>query len=255
MENPLLVGLSRQVALKREFEAVANNIANLNTSGFKAGATIFEEFLMPVARDNQFGVADRRISFVSDRATWNNHAQGPIEKTGNPLDVAIRGNAFLVVQTAGGERYTRNGALQINTNGELVTSEGDRVLGEAGPILLQATDNSITIAPDGTVRVREGANATIDAARGKLRLVAFERPQQLQKEGGSLFRAPEGVLPQPAVRAAVTQGFVEKSNVQAVTEMSRMIEVTRTYTQIATLLQQHSELRRTAIEKLAAVPV
>jgi flagellar basal-body rod protein FlgF/flagellar basal-body rod protein FlgG len=137
MENPLLVGLSRQVALTRELEAVANNIANVNTTGFKADATVFEEFLMPVARDNQFTSADSRISFVRDRATWHDLSQGPVQRTGNPLDVAIDGNAFLVVQTAAGERYTRNGALQINANGELVTSEGDRVQGETGPIQFQ----------------------------------------------------------------------------------------------------------------------
>jgi flagellar basal-body rod protein FlgF len=254
MENPLLVGLSRQVALTRELEAVANNIANLNTTGFKADATVFEEFLMPVARDNQFTPADSRVSFVRDRATWHNHSQGPLQQTGNPLDVAIGGNAFLVVQTAAGERYTRNGALQINANGELVTSEGDRVQGENGPIQFQSTDNSISIAPDGTIRVREGTNANNDSARGKLRLVSFQQRERLEKDGGSRFRAPNGLQPQPAVRATVTQGVIEKSNVHAVVEMSRMIEITRTYTQVATLLQQHSELRRSAIEKLAAVP-
>jgi flagellar basal-body rod protein FlgF len=255
MENPLLVGLSRQVALTRELEAVANNIANVNTTGFKADATVFEEFLMPVARDNQFAAADSRVSFVRDRATWHDMSQGPVQRTGNPLDVAIDGNAFLVVQTAAGERYTRNGAFQINANGELVTSEGDRVQGETGPIQFQSTDTGISIAPDGTIRVREGTNATNDSARGKLRLVSFQQQTgRLQKDGGTRFLAPNGVQPQPAVRATVTQGVIEKSNVRAVVEMTRMIEITRTYTQVATLLQQHSELRRSAIEKLAAVP-
>jgi flagellar basal-body rod protein FlgF/flagellar basal-body rod protein FlgG len=128
------------------------------------------------------------------------------------------------------------------------------VLGENGPIQFQSTDNSVKIAPDGTIRVREGTNATIDAARGKLRLVSFEQAARLQKDGGSLFRAPDGLLPQPAVRASVAQGAIEKSNVRAVVEMTRMIEITRTYTQVATMLQQHSELRRSAIEKLGTAP-
>jgi flagellar basal-body rod protein FlgF len=255
MENALLVGLSRQVVLRRELEAVANNIANLNTSGFKADATIFEEYLMPVARHNQFATPDRRVSYVRDRASWHDLSQGAVQQTGNPLDVAIKGNAFFAVQTAAGERYTRNGSFQVNAAGELVTSEGDRVLGEAGPIQLQATDNTISIGPDGTVRVREGANATIDAPRGRLRLVSFEQPGRLQKDGGSRFRAPPGVDPQPAVRATVAQGAIEKSNVRAVVEMTRMIEITRTYAHVATMLQQQSEMRRNAIEKLAAVPV
>jgi len=255
MENALLIGLSRQVALTRELEAVANNIANLNTTGFKADGTLFEEYLMPVARDNQFSAADSRVSFVRDRATWHDLGQGPVQRTGNPLDVAIDGDAFFVVQTARGERYTRNGAFQINANGELMTSEGDRVLGEGGPIQFQSNDNNINIGRDGTVRVREGASATIDAARGKLRLVSFERPRRLQKDGGSRFLAPAGMDPQPAVRASVAQGAIEKSNVRAVVEMTRMIEITRTYSQVALMLQQQSEMRRTAIEKLSAVPV
>ena len=255
MENALLIGLSRQMALTRELEAVANNIANLNTTGFKADGTVFEEFLMPVARDNQFSARDSRVSFVRDRATWHDLGQGTVQQTGNPLDVAIDGDAFLAVQTARGERYTRNGAFQINVNGELVTSEGDRVLGEGGPIQFQSTDNSISIGKDGTIRVREGSSATIDSARGKLRLVSFERPRQLQKDGGSRFLAPPGLEPRPAERATVTQGAVEKSNVRAVIEMTRMIEITRTYTQVAQMLQQQSEMRRSAIEKLGAVPV
>ena len=85
-------------------------------------------------------------------------SQGPIEHTGNPLDVAIDGNGFLAVQTPRGERYTRNGALQINATGELVTSDGYQVLGDGGPITFQPTDRDISISPDGTISVREGAN-------------------------------------------------------------------------------------------------
>jgi flagellar basal-body rod protein FlgF len=256
MENSLLIGLSRQMALRRELDIVANNIANLTTTGFKADGAVFEEYLMPVARADQFLPPDRRLSFVQDRATWHDFSQGPVQQTGNPLDVAIDGDAFLVVQTPRGERYTRNGALQINTAGELVTSAGDRVLGDSGPILFQAEDRDISISADGTISVREGTNAAIDAARGRLRLASFAQPQILQKDGSSTFAAPAGVLPQtPQPQdARIVQGALEKSNVRAVVEMTRMIEVTRTYTQVATLLQQQGDLRRAAIERLAEVP-
>jgi flagellar basal-body rod protein FlgF len=252
MENALLIGLSRQVALQRELEVVANNIANLNTTGFKGDGAVFEEFLMPVASAERFQGADRRMSYVQDRATWHNFAPGPVQQTGNPLDLAIDGDAFLVVQTARGERFTRNGALQVNAAGELVTNNGDRVLGDGGPIQFQNTDRDISINPDGSITVREGANT--DSARGKLRLVRFENVQQLRKDGSSLFAAPEGVAPQPAQSVRIVQGAVEQSNVRGVIEMSRMIEITRNYTQIATLLQQQGEQRRSAIEKLAEVP-
>jgi flagellar basal-body rod protein FlgF len=254
MENSLLIGLSRQVALRRELDVVANNIANLNTTGFKADAAVFEEFLMPVARADQFQLPDRRLSFVQDRATWHDLSQGPMQQTGNPLDIAIDGNAFLVVQTPRGERYTRNGALQLNAAGELVTSAGDRVLGDGGPITLLPGDRDVTISADGTVSVREGANATIDASRGRVRLASFAQPEVLQKDGSSTFAAPAGVLPQAPRNARIVQGVLEKSNVRAVVEMTRMIDVTRTYTQVANLMQQHGELRRTAIERLAEVP-
>ena len=255
MENAVLIGLSRQISLNRELEVVANNIANIDTTGYKADGSVFHEFLMPVARHGSFQTADQRLSYVHDRATWHNFSTGPTKPTGNPLDVAIDGDAFLVVQTARGERYTRNGALQINAQGELVTSAGDRVLGDGGPIQFQSNDNNIAINPDGTITVREGANANSDASRGKLRLVRFDQVQSLLKDGASMFRAPDGVAPQPAPASVrVVQGSLEQSNVRSVIEMARMVEVTRTYTQIAGILQQHHDQRRSAIEKLAEVP-
>src|SRR6185312_11689490 len=108
MENALLIGLSRQVTLERQLDVVANNVANVNTNGFKADKSLFQEYLMPGAHEDNFVGRDRRLSYVQDRATFHDFAQGPTEQTKNPLDVAIDGNAFLVVQTAGGERYTRD---------------------------------------------------------------------------------------------------------------------------------------------------
>src|ERR1700688_1062146 len=155
MQNATLVGLSRQVALARELDVVANNIANLNTTGYKADSSLFEEFLSSGARADQTGA---RVSFVHDQGIWHDMSQGPIDRTGNPLDVAVDGNAFLVVQTPGGERYTRNGAMKINATGALVTSDGNPVLGDGGPISLQPTDRQISISRDGTISVREGTS-------------------------------------------------------------------------------------------------
>jgi flagellar basal-body rod protein FlgF len=255
MENAVLIGLSRQIALNRELEVVANNIANLNTTGYKSDGSVFHEYLMPVARAGAFSSGDQRLSYVHDRATWHNFAAGPTRATGNPLDITIDGDAFLVVQTPRGERYTRNGSLQINNTGELVTSTGDRVLGDGGPIQFQQNDNKVTINADGTITVREGSNATSDSNRGKIRLVRFAQKQSLLKDGSSLFRAPNGVEALPAdPQVRIVQGAIEQSNVSGVIEMARMMELTRTYTQIAGLLQQAGEQRRTAIDKLAEVP-
>jgi flagellar basal-body rod protein FlgF len=247
MENALLIGLSRQTALRRELDVIANNIANLNTTGFKADGIVFEEFMMPAARGDGIGSDGRRVSFVTDRASWHDLRAGAVQQTGNPLDVALDGNAFLAVQTPAGERYTRNGALKINAAGELVTSEGFRVLGDGGPLAFQPQDKSITIGRDGSI-------ATNDGPRGKLRLVEFAQASRLQKDGAGTFAAPDGVTPQPSTLATVHQGAIEKSNVRAVIEMTRMVEATRSYATIAQLLQSQGDMRRSAIDKLAEVP-
>ncbi len=251
MQNAILVGLSRQVALGREMDVVANNIANMDTTGYKADGSLFEEYLNSAARAEGTGA---RVSFVLDRGLWHDMSQGPVAKTGNSLDVAIDGNAFLVVQTPRGERYTRNGALQINATGQLVTGEGDPVLGDSGPITFQPNDHQVSISRDGTISVREGTS-NADSLRGKLRLVTFANLQNLQKNGGNTFKAPAGAQPIPAPpEAGLIQGAVEKSNVRGVVEMSRMIEITRTYTNISEILKQQSDLGQTAIDKLAEVP-
>ena len=226
MENALLIGLSRQIALQRELDVVANNIANMNTTGFKADGSLFEEFLCRLARATR---SRRRRASASCRtaATWHDMSQGPIEQTGNPLDVAIDGDGFLVVQTPRGERYTRNGALQINAAGQLVTAKAIRCSATAGRSCFSrptATSRSARTAPSGCAK----AQRTADSQRGKLRLVSFANPQQLQKDGAGTFAAPDGVTPQAEAKTPrVVQGAIEKSNVRGVVEMTRMIEITR----------------------------
>lgn len=253
MENMFLVGLSRQMTLERQLDVVANNVANINTTGFKADKSLFQEYLTSGAHEDNFVGRDRNVSFVQDRATLHDMTSGPLEETKNPLDVAIDGNAFLVVQTAGGERYTRDGGLQINSTGQLVTKSGNPVLGTSGPIVFQPSDKDITIAQDGNITVLEGVNR-IDSVRGKLRMVSFAQAQRLLKDGSNLYSAGEGATATPTITSKVNQGFIEKSNVNSVMEMSRMIEVTRAYTQISAMLQQQTDMRKSAIEKLADVP-
>jgi flagellar basal-body rod protein FlgF len=253
MANELLIGLSRQLTLERQMDVVANNVANVNTTGYKADRSLFEEFLNTRAHEDNFVGRDRRLSFVQDRGTFKDFAQGPLEQTKNPLDIAIEGNGFLVVQTPAGERYTRDGGLQINNQGQLVNASGYQVLGTPGPIVFQQTDKQVTIAPDGNITVLEGNNR-IDSVRGKLRVVSFADAQKLVKEGSNLYSAGAGAAAQPDIKSVVRQGFIEKSNVNSVAEMSRMIEVTRAYTQISAMLQQQGDLRKSALDKLADVP-
>ena len=254
MENTLLVGLSRQVTLERQMDVIANNVANVNTNGFKADRSLFQEYLMPTAREDNFVAGrDRRLSHVLDRATFHDFAQGAADQTKNPLDVAISGNGMFVVQTPDGERYTRDGSFQLDNQGQLVNASGYPVLGNNGPIRFQPTDRQINIASNGTVTVLEGINR-IDSVRARLRIVNFTQPQRLVKEGANLYSLGEGNAAQPDTRSVLHQGFVERSNVNAIVEMSRLIEINRTYAHVASMLQQQHELHRTAIDRLAEVP-
>ena len=250
MENALLVGLSRQAALRRELDIIANNVANLGTTGFKRETLLFEQYLATSARENNFPAPDQRVAFVLDRATRTEFAQGPIEHTGGELDVAVEGEGFLVVETPRGERYTRNGSLSRNASGEIVTSEGYRVMGESGPLVLDPNDTQISIADDGTLSAR---NAGVNVEKGKIRIVRFDASPQLSKEGANLFATTSQPLPTD-VRTRLLHGAIEKSNISPIREIGRMIEVTRTYTMLTNLINRTNELRGNAINKLAEVP-
>jgi flagellar basal-body rod protein FlgF len=254
MENALLIGLSRQMALGHELDIIANNVANIDTTGYKADNAAFGEYLMSRASDRQFTGGDRRVSFVQDRASWIDLSEGAIQKTGNPLDIAISGDGYLTVQTPRGLRYTRNGALEINATGQLVTNDGNAVMGDSGPITFQLGDHDVSVSPSGIITALNGTD-TQDSPRGRLQLVGFDQPQLLQKDGSSTFTAPTGVnatAPPPATR--LVQGAIEKSNVNAVAEMARMIQITRNYTDIAAILQQQGDQRRNALSQLSQTP-
>lgn len=247
MDNALLVGLSRQVSLRRELDVIANNIANINTSGFKTESMMFEQYLDPTARHDQFTGNDRRISFVVDRATMQDFSQGPLQRTEAPLDLALDGEGFFAVQTQNGERYARGGNFHVNAQGQLVNASGHPVLGQGGPITFEPNDVNFTIAADGTVSTQNGE-------RGKLRIVRFATPHRLTQQGEGLWSAPANLPPQVAdATTRVVQGALEKSNVHAVREMNRLIEVSRAYSNVANMQQRTDELRRKAIEKLAEV--
>jgi flagellar basal-body rod protein FlgF len=245
MENALLIGLSRQMSLAREMDVLANNMANVNTTGFKARSTRFAEFISPTARAESFENRDKRVSFVIDRGTPIDLSAGAIERTGNPLDAAIKGEGYFVVQTSAGPRFTRDGAFEVNAKGEMVTQRGHRVLGENGPIVFSPGETGLRIAEDGNVLTDQGQ-------RGKLRLVNFTSPRRLRNEGDNLLSAFE--TPKPAgPTTKIETAALERSNVRPVVEMTRLIEVQRAYQSIAGIIGRTDEIRRNAIQKLADV--
>lgn len=240
IENAQLISLSRQIALQRQMDVVANNMANINTTGFKGEQLLFEEFVMPVARNQDFPTLDQPLSYTQDWATVHDLTGGAMVQTGSELDVGLNGEGFFAVQTPGGERWTKAGSFQLSANGTLVDLNGNPVLGEGGPIQFGPDETGILVAADGAISSSAGA-------KGRLRLVEFATPQQLTREGNNLFA---GGTPVAATNTRAMQGFVEKSNVSGVTEMSEMIRVTRAYESAANLAQKQDELRRTAIQRL-----
>lgn len=240
MENAQLIGLSRQIALQRQMDVVANNIANINTTGFKSEQLLFEEYLMPVARDRDFPTLDQPLSYTDDWTTIHDMAGGALVQTDNPLDVALQGGGFLTVQTAAGERYTKSGSLAIDPSGTLVDLDGNPVLGTGGPIQFAAGETDITIGEDGSISSSAGQ-------KGRLSIVEFADPQAVQRDGSNLW---SGGTPLPATATRVLQGNLEKSNVNGVGEMTEMIRVQRAYESVASLISKQDDQRRTAIQKL-----
>ena len=241
MDNTLLVNLSRQMALSRELDVVANNVANMNTTGFKGDSMLFNEYLM-LDKSNGQGAGPKTLSTVVDRSTITNFSAGPIETTGAELDVAIQGNGFFVVQTPQGERYTRAGSFTLNAQGELVTQTGDgKVQGTGGALAFSQQDGKISIGSDGTIFTDQGQH-------GKLRLVTL-KPGDLKKEGEQFFSSK--THPVDDTTSLVLQGAIEKSNVKPVTEISRLIEINRAYSTISQIIDRAQSLRETAIDRLA----
>ncbi len=243
MENVQIIALSRQIALQRQMDVVANNIANINTTGFKAEALLFEEYQMPVARDKDFFSSDQILSYTQDWATIHDFSAGAIVQTGNVLDVALQGEGFLTVQTEAGERFTKNGELKIDETGLLVTNAGYPVLSEGGQIRFNPNETDIIIDSSGNIMTSAGN-------KGRLKIVSFENPQSLTREGANLFA---GTNPRQDLVTIVSQGALERSNISGVAEMAEMIRVSRAYQSLSQMQKAQTELRQKAIQKLGSL--
>src|SRR6185312_11727364 len=148
MENATYVALSSQMAIQRQMDVVANNLANASTPAFKGEEMLFSQYLVRPSGQRS------PIAFVQDAGTVRDLREGPITQTGNPLDLAISGQGYFAVQTPLGVRYTRNGHFQLDSQGQIVTSQGYPVLTNSGqPLVVPANTHGITVATDGTVSV------------------------------------------------------------------------------------------------------
>jgi len=243
MENAQLISLSRQIALQRQMDVVANNMANINTAGYKGVDILFEEYIDPAAKDKTFGMMDQPLSFTQDWATLNDFAQGSIQQTGNELDMAVQGKGFFVINTPDGERYTRNGGFQLNQRGELVTSEGHAVLADGGFLTFGADETGITVTKDGRVSSSAGN-------KGILRIAEFEDEQGMTRVGDTMFSGENPIFDN---QSNIIHMAIERSNISGVTEMTEMIRVTRAYTSLASMQTKQDDLRRSAIKRLGDI--
>jgi len=237
MDNTAYLALARALSVERRLDVIANNIANVDTPGFRAE-------LERAGSVPWRGRDGERVTFVQDLGRLFDPSEGPLRRTGNPLDLAIRGDGWFTVMTADGPAYTRAGHFERDPTGRIVTSEGYALLDENGsPIEIPPGSGRIEVAADGTLSTEEGPIA-------RIRPVTFADPRVLRRAGDGLFVTDE--VPVPAEDAVLVQGMVEGSNVRPVVELTRMIEVQRSYERALQLISTHYELERRTTERTLA---
>ncbi len=233
MDNPSYVTLSRQSGLLKDLNVIANNLANMSTEGFRRESVAFTEVL------KRLDVQGGSISQADARARFTDFSQAELHRTGGSLDFAIEGDGFFLIETPTGPALTRNGAFARSVDGELVTSDGNRVLGEGeAPLFFPADAEKIEVAADGTISA-DGQPV------GQIALVTVADKSALIRQGSGLFTTEEGVAPTDA--ASLFHGYVEKSNVDPVREITRMIEVQRSYEMGQSFLSTEDERMRQVI--------
>jgi len=239
MDRMIYLSMSGAKATLQRQDTLANNLANASTVGFRAELQAFRS--VPVAGSG----ASTRV-YALETTPGYDASGGALQATGRPLDVAMRGDAWLAVQALDGtEAYTRAGALEASSEGVLSTAGGLTVLGDGGPINLPR-DSEISIGADGTISAK-GPNGRSSPV-GRLKLVTPEAP--LERGGDGLFRAPDGDLPADA-NARVQDGALEGSNVSPVETMVAMIAAARQFEAQMKLLQTAEADEKSASQLLA----
>ena len=241
MDNVLYVGLSRQMVLQHEMDVIANNVANVDTTGFKVEALMVQTDpeKMKVGPGSPLNGS---INFPLDAGVVRDFTQGELKPTGGALNLAIQGEGFFRVSTANGERYTRDGAFTLDAQGRVVTADGDPVQGDGGDITLDPIKGPPTISADGTMSQN---GQTI----GKLPVVTFSSLSALTKQGDGYYSNDTNLQPQPS-DAKIRQGTLEQSNVQAIQQITRLIQVSRSYEKISQMMDQTGQLSTNAVDRL-----
>lgn len=244
MDNALYVGLSRQMVLRREMDIIANNIANIDTNGFKVESLI--QKTDPGAPAVTMG-GPKPVKFVAADGVARDFGQGVLVKTGAALDMAIEGQGFFQVQGPNGPRFTRDGRFTTNSAGQLVTQGGLTVLDEGGgEITIDTEKGEVSVGADGSM---SQGNERV----GKVGMFRFANAGALEKAGDNLYRNTSNLSAEKAEEARLRQGHLESSNVKPVLEITRMVEVSRAYEQTAKMIDSAADLSRRAVDRLGRV--
>ena len=263
------VPLSGQIAQQRKVETIANNIANANTNGFKKDQLAFKEHLTALSKgadivdlprkewrpDDFYRSQGGENAFVKVDGSYTDFEQGPLKPTNNPLDMALFGKGFFEVLTPNGIRYTRSGNFSINKEGELVTPQGFKVIGASAEDSIESP-NSITplkIPLTSKINInKQGEIFNKDGLIGKISVSEFKDLHTLKKEGGNLFinNHPENKLTEN-ISTTVNQGFVEGSNVNAIKEMSELINAHRHFENIQKAVKTYDQISGQIVNDIA----
>lgn len=208
-------------------DIISNNMANVDTTGYKKDIFIKGSFpslllkRMGDKADLSQGVAMGRLGTgAAIRSTTMDFSMGALKSTENPFDLAINGKGFFVIQTPGGEKYTKDGSFTLNSEGKLVTKDGFAVMGQYGPINLTSQD----------AHFNENGGVVVDGVVvDTLKIVSVDNPGFLTKAGKNLFVLKSGFEVQPVDNPQIIQGYLEDSNVNVVNEMTNMIWGMRLY--------------------------
>lgn len=230
MDNGIYIAASRQIALFRDMDTTANNIANLSTIGYQGEHMVFDKYLV----DDHVG---SKMNFANDIATYRNTQQGTIKITDNPLDLAINGKGYFAVETPLGNRYTRSGNFQINQQGTLVSIEGYPVLNNGNQqITFDADAQNIEVKSNGAIYVNGEEFAL-------MQFVHFENDQLMERAGAKYYiseSAPIEIIDE----GAIAQGALENSNVAAVQELTHMIKLSKATSSTAKYIEVMYDLQR-----------
>ena len=246
----------------KKLNILSNNIANINTQGYKRDMLVYEERKSPLQQISLNGPntknlsslleSDPTVSYVQVTRSLTDFSQGSLIKTDNPLDVAIEGNGFFVVDTPQGNRYTRNGNFHLDGLGQLVDQKGNTLLTRSEePILIPFGVKQITIDEDGLI---SGDSELDQVSFGQLKIVKFNNTQALTKEGEGFYKLSDSSVKEILVNdAKVLQGFTETSNSNAIHEMTQMIETVRQLEAYQKIIQSIDEADDQSVNSLGRV--